>query len=672
MTNRQFFELVAVRQPQSTVSWGKIKSALTLRDSQLRPFKGADVITKWRLSNFKSIRSQEIEMLPLTVLSGLNSSGKSSVLQSIRLVTQTLRNQSASRALVLNGYDIQLGDFESIRCTRSVEKHIEIGFDIELAERPPSEEWRPPLGVNSKQPTQGTLEFSCSVRFVASPDRTRASSSTSPVRFDRGSYSVSSLVPLQTVVGFEDFDEAESPNPLRQARLEIRQSNREELLEILEVAPDDFRWPVFDENLPPFISEFDPSPATSARSSIHLAMMSHFLPAFFFRSYLVEQRRLQEAFRAIRLMLLLSPDDSYFGDEYGDISPATLSETKTPDGLLRTINEVLTAQGLAPIRGGATIRDLISRLHEVHFSKSFEENQHNLANDLSIAIVRALLPDLDPSRTSVAFEPVLRDSELQAFVWSASTTVDYFVRNIRYLGPIRLEPHAAQSFAPSSEADDVGPKGEYAAVVFDANRYRPVAWWNPDTFKSVETSLAEAVNFWLTYLGVAELVTVDEAGASGVAWRVRSPHDQLLRSLSSVGVGVSQVLPILVAGLLAPENALLLIEQPELHLHPRAQARLAEFFVGLAKVGTRCIVETHSEAFISQIRLSLAHQLRGEGNLVRIYFARQDETGDTFFDPVHINKYGMVSNWPTGFFDESLILEDKLAENAIRRRASDR
>src|SRR5580698_5246676 len=79
---------------------------------------------------------------------------------------------------------------------------------------------------------------------------------------------------------------------------------------------------------------------------------------------------------------------------------------------------------------------------------------------------------------------------------------------------------------------------------------------------------------------------------------VERPHD-----LTNVGVGVSQVLPIVVMCLLAPVDSTMILEQPELHLHPAVQARLADFFLSIAKAGKQCIVETHSEYLINRLRL---------------------------------------------------------------------
>ena len=115
------------------------------------------------------------------------------------------------------------------------------------------------------------------------------------------------------------------------------------------------------------------------------------------------------------------------------------------------------------------------------------------------------------------------------------------------------------------------------------------------------------------------------AGISGVAWKVILKEGQKLHSLSEVGVGVSQVLPILVMGLLSPMYTLLIIEQPELHLHPSVQARLGDFFVGLSKCKKQCLIETHSENLISQLRYHIVRSGGQDKSDCIIYFVDQDE-----------------------------------------------
>lgn len=142
--------------------------------------------------------------------------------------------------------------------------------------------------------------------------------------------------------------------------------------------------------------------------------------------------------------------------------------------------------------------------------------------------------------------------------------------------------------------------------------------------------------------------------------------------LTNVGVGVSQVLPIVVSALLAPRTSLLIFEQPELHLHPRVQARIADFFVALMMDGKQCLVETHSEYMIDRLRRRIAEQKSEEiRRKVSIYFT--EKLGDnTVCRPIKLNKYGSVENWPKDFFDQSQMETRRILEAAAEKRTQER
>src|SRR5262249_29647521 len=139
-------------------------------------------------------------------------------------------------------------------------------------------------------------------------------------------------------------------------------------------------------------------------------------------------------------------------------------------------------------------------------------------------------------------------------------------------------PEGVQSYSVLGQPDDVGPRGEYAAHAYAASRKHLLRWWNPISLQVESAALEDAINVWLRYLSIADRVSAREADVLGVAWMVRASASSQEHPLQAVGVGVSQVLPILVSGLLAPEGTILIMEQPELHLHERPQARLADFF----------------------------------------------------------------------------------------------
>lgn len=130
-----------------------------------------------------------------------------------------------------------------------------------------------------------------------------------------------------------------------------------------------------------------------------------------------------------------------------------------------------------------------------------------------------------------------------------------------------------------------------------------------------------------------------------------------LVNLADVGFGVSQVLPVLVALLIAESGQLVYLEQPELHLHPRAQYALAEILAKTAKRGVKLVVETHSELLLLKVQTLVA-----EGNidsdLVKLHwFSRDSEDGATSIKSADLDENGAFGDWPQDFGDVELMAE---------------
>ena len=124
------------------------------------------------------------------------------------------------------------------------------------------------------------------------------------------------------------------------------------------------------------------------------------------------------------------------------------------------------------------------------------------------------------------------------------------------------------------------------------------------------------------------------------------------------GFGISYILSIVTAGLWCSslENAVLIIENPEAHLHPAAQSRMGKFLQLVASSGVQVIVETHSEHIIDGVRIQAACQKETEN--VKIKFFSSQE-GKVNVKDIKVNEYGELTDWPEGFFDQkSLDLRD--------------
>ena len=177
---------------------------------------------------------------------------------------------------------------------------------------------------------------------------------------------------------------------------------------------------------------------------------------------------------------------------------------------------------------------------------------------------------------------------------------------------------------------EMGNSGEYAAQILWLEKDRKVRYLSELGDEPREVTLMEAVNDAFIKLGLLQPLDVksEKAIMYRILFQLGGPKRNEAVTIADVGFGVSQLLPILVLGLRAENSSLLLLEQPEIHLHPRLQANLADFLLTLADQGQRIIVETHSDHFINRLRRRIAEDPTDElRNKVNILFVALLSTG---------------------------------------------
>ena len=171
-------------------------------------------------------------------------------------------------------------------------------------------------------------------------------------------------------------------------------------------------------------------------------------------------------------------------------------------------------------------------------------------------------------------------------------------------------------------------------------------------------------------------VGAQKIGDVGIEVQVgRLPHDRNdetdMVNIADVGFGVSQVLPVLVALTASEEGRLVYLEQPELHLHPRAQVALAQVIADAAKRGVRVVAETHSSLLLLGVQTLVA-----EGDLppelVNLHWFTQREDGVTEVDSVDLDEAGTYGEWPMDFDDVSLNLQSRFLDAVDRVRFGDK
>jgi predicted ATPase len=235
----------------------------------------------------------------------------------------------------------------------------------------------------------------------------------------------------------------------------------------------------------------------------------------------------------------------------------------------------------------------------------------------------------------------------QALAIQQRLTTEFWdkLQQVHFLGPIR-ERAERTSVVGQAAADYVGPTGQEMASVLGARRelIGPVNEWCDRLGLGYHVQLLDPVN-----------PDILEAGDFTVlALQDRRHEPPVLVSAHAVGYGIGQVLPIVVQSLLA-HDSLLLVEQPEVHLHPRLQAALGDLFIeAVAERRMQLLVETHSEHLILRLLRRVREGSLGPDDLAILYVDTDDD-GAAFVRRLEVDSDGdLVDGWPGSFFDERL------------------
>jgi len=633
------------------------------------------MITQWKLFNFKSVRREtELEIAPLTIFAGANSSGKSTFLQSVLLVAQTLANKVSSRSVVLNGAMAKLGQFDDLKSTDSDASQIVIGWSCK-----PTSDYTP-----------------ASMR--------RASARRARPVYGRGGHEISSV---SCEIGFD----TEDSGPQK---------------EVTQIQPR-----LFSSAVSAVARDTDgsdrPCSITIRRATSSDTTSKH---------QWMEATEADDNLVRASLQYEVGLDESSLGEIKEDLVSAetigcvlrhflperlALGVDVVPE-IARSVLNVLVGDGpremprrpfverdaVVPQRIVEYVREVARKIEATELSRALEGNfgQPNLFGDTAISLgafldafrrisgrsrmeFRRQLADDD------GFEELVRSAiheelgeKLEVIVYrppgiigeACSYLDQFFATSVRYLGPLRDEPKALYPLSPTADPSDVGLKGEHTAAVLELHKNRPIRYIPTSAFAKDEIApvpvvrtLEAAVVDWLQYLGVAQGIQSHDKGKFGHELVVSIAGGKRHHDLTHVGVGVSQVLPILVASLLAEPDTTLIFEQPELHLHPKVQTLLADFFLSMTQLGKQCVIETHSEYLVSRIRFRTAAALKSNPwvEAVKVYFVERDADGSSFRE-VGINEFGAILDWPDGFFDQNQREAEAILRAASMKRKAKR
>jgi predicted ATPase len=240
-----------------------------------------------------------------------------------------------------------------------------------------------------------------------------------------------------------------------------------------------------------------------------------------------------------------------------------------------------------------------------------------------------------------------------------------------YLGPLRSNPLREYRWK-GTHPEDVGESGERAVEALLASRERGRT--NARKFNALgramrRITVEEHVAEWLKELRLVDDFRVQRLSDEADIYRVLVKKTASSREvfITDVGFGVSQILPVLVLLAYVPEGSTVILEQPEIHLHPAVQAGLADILIEVSKVRrVQILVESHSEHLLRRLQLRTADETTTP-ELFALYFCVNDQ-GQSRVDDLGLNIFGEIENWPSDFFGDPLGETAAMTRAAINRR----
>lgn len=242
------------------------------------------------------------------------------------------------------------------------------------------------------------------------------------------------------------------------------------------------------------------------------------------------------------------------------------------------------------------------------------------------------------------------------FVQELNLQHEKLFRSLCYLGPLRTKAERLYSWT-GIEPESVGYAGEHTVAAILAARNRKISLGYKRFIKPFE----EIIALKLKEMGLIEDFRVNPISEQRQEYevKVRTKGSEDWVDLPDVGFGVSQVLPVLVQCFYAPPGSIILMEQPEIHLHPNAQSALADVMIDVINSkenghdrNIQLIIETHSEHFLRRLQRRIAEDVIPQEK-VSAYFANITKIPATL-EPLKIDIFGNIQNWPENFFGDEM------------------
>ena len=228
------------------------------------------------------------------------------------------------------------------------------------------------------------------------------------------------------------------------------------------------------------------------------------------------------------------------------------------------------------------------------------------------------------------------------------------LKELTYLTAERLGPRDAYPLEDPQLTPVVGPTGEHTVSILYSSEYTSVL--KDLVIEDSPPTRIRQVEAWMAqFFPTCKLDINKVPRMNAVTLGIRTSSDTDFHRPGHTGFGVTQVLPLIVAAISAKRGDILLVENPEVHLHPRGQATIGEFFAKVASAGVQIILESHSDHVLNGIRRAVKSDVLSPDDVALHFFRpRQDskQHGISQVQNPMLDTNGNIDIWPDGFFDQ--------------------
>lgn len=250
---------------------------------------------------------------------------------------------------------------------------------------------------------------------------------------------------------------------------------------------------------------------------------------------------------------------------------------------------------------------------------------------------------------------------------SASSTIDnnafkesLFVSNFQYLSAERISPKSVYDVSEYAvnQRRTLGAKGEYTAHFLSQHGDESILIAEMVHARSATNTLIDNINAWMSEITPGTKVItrlIPDINQASLHYQFTSASELTNKFRpENTGFGLTYVLPVVTALLSAKPGDLLLIENPESHLHPSGQSIVAQMMAIASQNDVQILVETHSDHILNGVRGAIKNKKISQDNVL-VYFLSRDINSDEHqvdVEKIEIDANGRIDNWPDGFFDE--------------------